>query len=113
MWMPNEEFGHIIVDNGMFDHHMPDSVQGAIERLYHHQIVERRQAKGNATCHNKDSIPIQDLCSDTETNGVGDVNGLESTPVSGLDDTAKVDGNEDTIKAVDINTGSTEVTIHT
>ena len=39
MWKPNEEFCHIIVDTGIFDHHLPDSVQGAVERLYQHQIV--------------------------------------------------------------------------
>ena len=38
VWKPNEEFCHIVVDTGIFDHHMPDSVQGAVERLYQHQI---------------------------------------------------------------------------
>jgi len=33
VWKPNEDFCHIIVDNGMFDHHLPDSVVSAIDRF--------------------------------------------------------------------------------
>ena len=43
MWKPNEEFCHIIVDTGIFDHHLPDSVQGAVERLYQHQIFGKQK----------------------------------------------------------------------
>ena len=38
MWKPNEEFCHIIVDNGMLDHHLPDSILSAVERLYNQHI---------------------------------------------------------------------------
>ena len=38
-----EEFCHIIVDTGIFEHHLPDSVLGAVERLYQHQISGREK----------------------------------------------------------------------
>ena len=38
VWKPNEEFCHIVVDNGMLDHHLPDSVLSAVERLYNQHI---------------------------------------------------------------------------
>jgi len=38
VWKPNEEFCHIIVDNGMLDHHLPDSVLNAVNRLYNQHI---------------------------------------------------------------------------
>ena len=34
MWKGNEEFCHVIVDTGIFEHHLPDSVLGAVEHLY-------------------------------------------------------------------------------
>jgi len=38
VWKPKEEFYHIIVDNGMLDHHLPDSILSAVERLYNQHI---------------------------------------------------------------------------
>ena len=41
VWKPNEDFCHIIVDDGMFDHHLPDSVVSVINRLYNQHISGR------------------------------------------------------------------------
>ena len=38
MWRPNEDLSHVIVDDGMFDHHMPDAIQEVIEHLYRQQV---------------------------------------------------------------------------
>jgi len=59
VWRPNEEFCHIVVDTGIFDHHMPDSIQGAVERLYHHQIVGKEKLPDvKATIPSNGSISV-------------------------------------------------------
>jgi len=39
VWKPNEDFCHIVVDDGMFDDHLPDYVTSAINRLYNQHIT--------------------------------------------------------------------------
>jgi len=46
VWKPNEDFCHIVVDTGMFDHHVPDSVVNAVDRLYN----QYTSGKGKS-CH--------------------------------------------------------------
>jgi len=41
VWKPNEDFCHIIVDTGMFDHHLPDSVVSAVDHLYDQHITRK------------------------------------------------------------------------
>ena len=90
MCMPNVEFSHIIVDKGMLDDHMPDSVQDAVEHLY-------RQLLGvNANESNALPIPYQ------HSNNTEPI-GLES------DD---IEVNEGAINTPDENKNRTEVTIH-
>ena len=38
VWKPNEDLSHIIVDDGMFDHHMPDAIQEVLEHLYQQRV---------------------------------------------------------------------------
>ena len=48
MWKPNEDFCHIIVDTGMLDHHLPDSVLSAVERVYN-QLISGKDRLPEAT----------------------------------------------------------------
>lgn len=103
MWMPNVEFCHIIVDTGIFDHHMPDSVQGAIERLYQHQIIDKQTT--DMKPDDKNDIPVQYHCHSTEEVCIS-----EPTHAHQLDETNNID--KGTIKATDVNERTIEVTIH-
>jgi len=43
VWKPNEDFCQIIVDTGMFDHHLPDSVVSAVDHLYDQHITRKNK----------------------------------------------------------------------
>ena len=102
--MPNVEFSHIIVDKGMFQDHMPDSIQDAVEHLYR-QLFDDQQTDHelNKSNCNKNELPMQ-YHHGNEPNGVG-VGVLESD----LDGTVKVEG---TVKAPEVNVHTIEVILH-
>ena len=129
VWKSNEEFCHIIVDTGIFEHHLPDSVLGAVERLYQHQISGReklpdvavnvdtprkgRRAKtvGATLDREADNIkkwkkvlPVTYFYSNTKS----DSSRRGSEPKCTIDDNNQVEVNEESI--VDVKAGNTEKT---
>ena len=140
MWKSNDEFCHIVVDTGLFDHHMPDSVQGAVERLYHHQVhgkeklpdaaavtIQRnaRRAKtvgatiDKSSDNKKKQRPrVQYFRSNTEPEGLSN---LAPEPVCRVDGTnsfnvkdtiTATEVNGDTHKVVKMQDDTVEVTVH-
>lgn len=110
--MPNADFCHIIVDEGMLDDHAPGSVQKAVERLYQ-QISAKVTKWDNTTLDTKSDINKNDPSlqyhrSSTEPNQLEDVCILGPEP----GDTTKVEVNEDTIKTPDVNENTTDVIVH-
>ena len=129
VWKANEEFCHIVVDTGIFEHHLPDSVLGAVERLYQHQISGReklpdvavnvdtprkgRRAKTvGATLDREDDnikkwkkvLPVTYFYSHTKS----DSSRRESEPKCTIGDNNQVEVNEESI--VDVKAGNTEKT---
>jgi len=51
VWKPNEDFCHIVVDDGMFDDHLPDYVTSAINRLYNQRITENDKIQKRTLVH--------------------------------------------------------------
>ena len=68
MWMPNVEFSHIIVDKGMLDDHMPDSVQNAVQHLYR-QLLGVDAAESKSLTNDEPPILYQHN-NNTEPNGL-------------------------------------------
>ena len=58
MWKPNEDFCHIIVDDNMFDDHLPDYVTSAIDRLYNQHVTGYDKLQRRPLAHT-DSSTIQ------------------------------------------------------
>lgn len=139
VWKSNEEFCHIVVDTGIFDHHMPDSVQGAIERLHYHQVhgkeklpdasvaiqrnAKRAKTVGATIDRSSDDKKKKDpripYCrSNTEPEGlctlapdpVCRVDGANDLNIEETITAAKVNG--DTHEAVNIQKDMVEVTVH-
>jgi len=59
VWKPNEDFCHIIVDSGMFNHHLPDSVLNAINNLNDQHITGKHKASETSSSISTDPISIQ------------------------------------------------------
>jgi len=107
--MPNAEFSHIIVDKGILDDHMPDSVQVAVECLYQ-QLFGAKATRSHTTLDtnsNKTDSSVQYHCNGTEANGVGEVCIVGSE----LDNRNTVEANGGRIKAPEEN-GITEAIVH-
>ena len=111
--MPNAEFSHIIVNSGIFDDHLPDTIQEVVERLYQRQ-VERLGYKV------EDPIQLDTKCdSDKKENGQPMQNlhsdaafGFSaSEPACKQNGTDNTDRKEDTITTAHVST--TEVIVHT
>ncbi|XP_065890024.1 diacylglycerol lipase-beta-like isoform X2 [Dysidea avara] len=56
VWKPNEDLCHIIVDTGMFDHHLPDSVLSAVDHLYDQQITRKDEVS-----EKRPSVPTESI----------------------------------------------------
>ena len=106
MWMPNAEFSHIIVDSGIFDHHMPDSIQEVVERLYQHQI----ELSDHNVATLGDPIQLDTKSDDKKENGQPSQD-LHSDAAFGFS-AHKTDGNEDTITAAHVNGSTIEAIVH-
>ena len=108
MWKPNEEFCHIIVDTGIFDHHLPDSVQGAVECLYQHQIVGKDIPPD--LDFKKHNIPLeqrQAVRSTPDTDSSSQKTPLKKNKTPEVGNTSEVD-----VKGVDTDKNTVEVIIH-
>ena len=62
VWKPNEDFCHIIVDDGMFDHHLPDYVTNAVDRLFNQHVAGNdkslRRASEQTDSHQPEATTI-------------------------------------------------------
>ena len=127
VWKCNEEFCHIIVDTGIFDHHLPDSVLGAVERLYQHQISGREKLPDAAVNVNtprrgraktvaatldreddnikkwKKVLPVTYFYSHTKSDG----SRRGSEPTCTIDDN-QAEANEESITVADVNGNTTK-----
>ena len=103
--MPNKDLCHIIVADGMFDHHMPDILQEVIEHLYRQQV--ERMNLSVATLD--DPIELDPTYDDKKENGQFFHND-EVFPA--LSDMKKICLNEDTIKTVDKHGNTTNAIVH-
>ena len=114
MWMANAEFSHIIVDSGIFDHHMPDTIQEVVEHLYQHQV----ELSGHDVATLEDPIMLDTKSDNKEkdqptqhlhSNAAFGFSAPE--PVCKQNGTNKTDGNEDTITAAHVNISITEAIV--
>ena len=98
VWMPNAEFSYIIVNSGILDDHLPDTIQEVIDRLYQ-QVLSGRKVED----------PIQ---LDTKSDGDKKENGqpIHSDAVSKQNGTNNTNGKKDTITAAHVN--RMEVIVH-
>ena len=96
MWRPNEDLSHIIVDDGMFDHHMPDAIQKVIEHLYRQQ-VER-------LTDDKVAMLADPIKPDTKFHMYSNA--------SLLSDMSKTEVYEDAFKITDVNQNTTQAVVH-
>ena len=103
--MPNVEFCHIIVDKGMLDDHMPDSVQEAVENLYKQLFGTEAHTMTQETKSDKIEPSVQYHNSNTEPNVMGEVSIQGCEP----DDTEVAEG---IINTSDVNEDTIEVTVH-
>ena len=103
--MPNAEFCHIIVDKGMLDDHMPDSIQEAVENLYKQLFGTEAHITTQETKSDKIEPSVQYHNSNTEPNEMGEVSIQGCEP----DDTEVAEG---VINTSDVNENTIEVTVH-
>ena len=115
MWMPNAEFSHIIVDSGIFDHHLPDTIQEVVERLYQHQV----ELSGRKVATLDDPIQLDTKSDIDKKDNAQPTKNLHSDVVFGFsasesvckqNGTNKTDGKEDTITAAHVS--KTEAIVH-
>ena len=115
MWMPNAEFSHIIVNSGIFDDHLPDTIQKVVDRLYQHQ-VERFGRKAPTL---EDPIQLDTKCDGDKKETRQPMQNLHSDaafgfsasePVCKQNGTDNTDRKEDTITAAHVSI--TEAIVH-
>lgn len=115
MWMPNAEFSHIIVDSGIFDDHLPDTIQEVVERLYQHQV----ELSGHKVATLDDPIQLDVKSDSDKKENAQPTHDLHSDavfgssapePVCKQNGTNKTDGKEDTITAAHVS--RTEAIVH-
>jgi len=56
VWKPNEDFCHIVVDDGMFDDHLPDGVTSAIDRLYNQHVTGNDQVQKRTSVYTNSTL---------------------------------------------------------
>ena len=105
--MPNAEFSHIIVDAGIFDHHMPDTIQEVLDHLYQHHV----ELSGHKVAALNDPIKLDTTSDDDKENGIP-TQPFHSNGVFSASSDYMADENEDTIKDGDVNRNTTEVIVH-
>ena len=130
------------MDTGIFDHHLPDSVQGAVDRLYQHQIFGReklpevnikagmphyKRAKTVGALDQTDSgkkrkriMPVTYFRSNTKSDGFKEKYSVKSSEQHYTVD--EIEMNEESItiadvngnadKTIDVNKNTVEVTVH-